>query len=437
MASETHNVAVIMSQRFREAWFLTSELEGERASSFRQERWCGVFLDAGIRLRIFNLRGAFRYSDVQCATPDNLAEFRRRGVGEHRRPQASVREGFAALVLRRIKHLLLIDLYLPNVIMTLLHAHRLLRQRQEPVVLMASSPPFSVAIIGAILKRLHGAKVLLTIDMRDAWALHRALGGVGWLKRAIERVVLRCADSVVTVSQGLALEFERTYGVEVEVMYNVATHYLDVERAGPADWTRISSEIRTDRLQLVYTGSTPEGFYDLKSVVGSMVQLREIRADLADRLQLVFVGACDEVRREAAGQRAAPDDIVFIGHLPHASARSVQVAAHALLFLGYLGEDNGGVVSTKLFEYLCLEQPILPLSVHRDSDVDQLLRRYCGNSINAHSVEEMMHQLAQVARDGTGSLPRLPDRERVRELLEDYRDYVRRLLKYEGRESRL
>ena len=414
-----------------EIWFFTSELEGERASSFRQERWCRIFLNSGARLRIFNLRGAFGHSDETCTSDDALTEFRRRGVAKHVGPKASVREGLIVRILRRIKHVLLVDLYLPNVIKLLWHTHRLLKLRNKPVVIMASSPPFSVAVVGAILKRLHGQKVIFAVDMRDAWALHNALGGIKPIKRIIERAVLRTADEVTTVSYGLADEFKQHYGVEVGVMYNVATHYLDAPAPVPVDWAQVSNDIDPTRRHLVYTGSTPEGHYDLKSIVGSMVHLRCTSPGLADRLQLVFVGACDEVRREAMSQEVPPGDIVFIGHLPHSISRSVQAGADALIFLAHFGEKNAGVVSTKLFEYLCLGKPVLPFSLHNDSDVDILLRRYCGKSLNLHSVEEIAQNLACVAAGEFKFLPVLKEVDRVRELVDDYRHYAVKLLSAE------
>jgi hypothetical protein len=293
---------------------------------------------------------------------------------------------------------------------------------------MASSPPFSVAVVGAILKWLHGGKVVFAVDMRDAWALHGALGGIKPLKRIIERSVLLKADHVTTVSHGLAGEFKRAYGIEVGVMYNVATHYLDAPKAEPMDWARVSGEIQGNRRQLVYTGSTPEGHYDLVTIIGAIVALRQQHPQLADNLQIVFVGACDEARREAARQGVNRGDIVFVSHVPHALARSMQSTAHALLFLAHFGDNNAGVVSTKLFEYLCLGQPLLPLCLHRNSDVDQLLRRYCGSSVNVHTIEEMMDALLRVARDGNEWLPRLDEAERVRELLESYHEYARRIV---------
>lgn len=421
--------SVRLRQSPSEIWFLTSELEGERASSFRQERWCRIFLEAGSKLRIFNLRGALDHSDAIIEDLGALQRFREQGLAHRKGPQASVREGWLVKLVRRLKHLLLADLYLPNVLRLQRHLDRLLASHQgPPLIIMASSPPFSVALVAARLKRRYPEKMLLTVDMRDAWALHNALGGIRPLKRWIEGRALRTADSVTTVSRGLADEFRETYGVDAGVMYNVATHYLDAPPAAAVDLQEICRQIDPRRRVLVYTGSTPIGHYDKEAIVGAVRLLRQRRPEMADRVQLVFVGACQEIRDEAERQAIGHDDIVFVAHLPHAVARSVQASADAMLFLAHFGPKNLGVVSTKLFEYLCLGQPVLPLSLHEGSDVDVLLRRYCGTSVNLHSAEQMAQALAEIAERGVDHLPRLREVHRVRELVDDYRDHAHRLL---------
>ena len=417
-----------MKTRCKEVWFLTSELESERASSFRQERWCRIFLESGATLRIFNLRGVFDHSDAECADANALAEFRRAGMAQYRGPRTSVREGTAVRILRRLKHILLADLYLPNVIKLYRSLNTLLNSRTEPVVIMASSPPFSVALVGALIKWKYPGKVVFAVDMRDAWALHTALGGIKPLKRFIERWVLRRADHVTTVSQGLADEFQERYDIHVGVMYNVATHYLDAPPAECIDMREVNPDIDPTRHTLVYTGSTPVNFYDIASIVGAMAYLRRERPSVAQRLQLVFIGACDEVRREADALGVKVPDIVFVPHLPHAKARAMQASATALIFLAYHGPQNMGVVSTKLFEYLCLGQPVVPFDLCEGSDVDLLLRRYCGTSINAHGKEAITALLTCIAEQGTAMLPKLIDVYRVRELIDDYHRYAKKLL---------
>jgi glycosyltransferase involved in cell wall biosynthesis len=410
-----------------EVWFLTSELEGDRASSFRQERWCRVFLDVGTTIAVFNVRGAFNVSEYSFATLNDFRAFREQAMA-NAPLMASVREGVAVRLIRRIKHIFLIDLYLPNVIRLLIRTMNRLRQTPGHVTIMASSPPFSVAVVGALLKAVFRGKITLVVDMRDAWALHPALGGVRMIKRIVEGVVLKKADYLATVSFGLADEFEVCYGIRTRVMYNVATHYLDTKPAATIDLTSVAPAISQQRLRLVYTGSTPEGHYDVSSIVGGMALLRRKFPSLADRVQLIFVGACDEIRREALRQRIGNDDLVFVGHVPHSTVRSIQASADALMFLAHYGPNNCGVVSTKLFEYLCLGKPLIPFSLHANSDVDRLLVRYCEHTVRAHTPEEIAITLAAVARDGVDQLPRLEKVDRVRELIRDYNSFAREVI---------
>lgn len=408
-----------------EVWLFTSELEGERAGSFRQERWCRVFLEDGARVSAFNLNGAFAVTEARFESVESFVAFRKRALGRAR-PAASVRQGLAARLIRRMKHLLLADLYLPSVVKLFLRARARLAGTDGRVVLMASSPPFSVVVVAAMLKRLYPSRIVFAADMRDAWALHGSLGGIRPLKRLIERRALLAADAVSTVSHGLEEEFEATYGVPVDVHFNVATHYFDVSPAQPVDWSALHPDIDAARAKVVYTGSTPEGFFDVAAVVEAVKELRATRPELADRLQLVFVGACEEAAAEAARRGGAGHDIVFVPHVAHELARAVQQNADALLFLAYRGDGNKGVVSTKFFEYLALGRPILPVSLHVGSDVDRLLRTYCGSSLNLHTAAELRDALRGLA-EGTARLPRLEDAGKVRHLVEDYREFARSL----------
>lgn len=410
-------------EAINEAWFFTSELEGQRAGSFRQERWCRVFIQAGVPIRIFNVQGAFGLTTKRFESETAFAAFRQDAFSGAR-PRASVREGVLVRSLRRIKHLFLVDLYYPNIFYIIWTA--LLASRRTPgrVLIMTSSPPFSLAVAGAVVEMLRPRKIMLGVDMRDAWAMHRSLGGVRFLKRLVESFVLKRAACVSTVSYGLKEEFQETCEVEADVLYNVATHYFDVSPPMPVDWQALNPRISDGRIKLVYTGSTPEGFYDLNALVRAMVDFRRTSPELADRIQLVFVGACDEMRRELKRHGCEGDDVVFISHVAHEQAKAIQQNADSMLYLTYCGK---GAVSTKIFEYFALGKPIFPLFVPPGSDVDRLLTTYGGGTYNLHSPDEIVAILRRVA--GVGGLAVLPcvaDPASVRGLFDDYRRFVAR-----------
>jgi hypothetical protein len=415
------------AEHITDVWFLTSEIEGQRAGSFRQERWAKVFLGGGARVSFFNVQGAFGARELHFEDEAQFTAFRRE-VARTTKPVASVREGAWVRFLRRGKHLFLVDLYLPNVLMLFFKTRKRLLGSGR-VLVMASSPPFAVALVGALLKWLRAEQVVLAVDMRDAWGLHPVLGGSRWLKQWIERRVMRVADAISTVSHGLKDEYEAAYGVPVRVLYNVATHYFDVGGAQPIDWRALNPRIDPGRYKLVYTGSTPEGFYDVRSLVSGVKRLRSASPVLADRLQLVFVGACREVAAEVERQKLVGDDIVFVDLVPHETAKAIQKNADALIFLAYDGDGNRGVVSTKFFEYLALGKHILPVSVRKDSDVDRLLRKYAGRTCNLQSDTAIADVLKHVAEGGGDAfLPKVDDPRAVRPLLEAYEDFAQVLL---------
>jgi hypothetical protein len=404
----------------REVWLLTSELEGERASSHRQFRWCTFLIDSGLAIEAFTLKGAIRVSHRTLRTHadlDRLREDIRRGA----KPAASVREGIAARAVRRVKHMLLVDLWLPNVLA--LFVRLLLRSPAagKRVVIVASSPPFSVVVIGALLRSIRPDRFLFAVDMRDAWAHHRALGGLRPLRTLIERSALSRADACVTVSNQLADEF-RAYGRPVQVAYNVATHVAPSDRDSSGfDWTSLHPSLHPASAKLVYTGSMPEGHFDLETIVGGIRHAVAAGSLRRERNQVVFVGACDSLRRLVDGSELE-GAVVFVPHQTSRVARMIQANADALLFLGYNDEGNGGVVSTKLFEYLSLGRPILPIMVRAGSDVDTLLGRYGGRRINAIgplAVGELLGSWAS----GAGSLPRCRDSSAMDDLLQPYRDF--------------
>jgi glycosyltransferase involved in cell wall biosynthesis len=293
---------------------------------------------------------------------------------------------------------------------------------------MPSSPVFSLALVGAILKRLHPRKVLLAIDMRDAWALHPELRGSVWLKRRIERWVLQSADRISTMSHDLAREMATAYGLPVKVYYNVATHYFEIPQARPLDWKALDARIDPARRKLVYTGSTPEGFYDVGALVAGVKQIRAARPHLADRLQLIFVGANDEVEKELARQGGGGEDFVFTSLVTHELAKAIQQNADGFLFFAFNRGANKGIVSTKFFEYLALGKPVLPISVCEGSDIDRLLMRFAGRSCRLNTAAEVATALSRFAEGDVGDLPRVEDTVALRTLADDYYRFARDVL---------
>jgi hypothetical protein len=416
------------SKKFKKIWFITADLEAQRASSFRQERWCKIFIDCGANVRIFNLRGAFGYCDQEITSLGELTEFRKEAIKQFSGEKNSIREGFFVKFIRKLKHFLLIDLYLPNVVMLFLKINREIKMEHGMVTIMASSPPFSTAIIGALIKTLNPSKVILAIDMRDAWALHQSLSGFRALKKNIEFIVLKKANYLSTVSLGLSKEFKKNYELIVEVIYNVATQNFEKKNLTEIKWDEISPLINSKRKLIVYTGSLPQGFYDTDLILKSIIKIKEGSTGLANKYQFIFIGACNELKKKALKNQIDTELLLFLPNIEHDLIYTIQKNSWALLFFGYLGDDNGGVVSTKLFEYIYSKKPIIPLNICKGSDIDLILNKYLNKNIYLNTSDQIINFLIKLEDSQEVKLSSNANNEIFSDLVASYYIYAKNVI---------
>ena len=409
-------------------WMLTGDIMGPLGGGLRQQRWAEYLLARGEPVRLFHVEGAFgvRHADVHSV--EELHERRRAWIAASP-PRAGVRDSRAARIFRFIKHTFLIDLFLPSVFRLIATVHAMLRDAPPHVVLMCSSPPYAMALAGRVLKAIHGDRITMALDMRDLWSLHTAFPGPKAHKRLIERWVIGGADLFTTVAPALAERFRQRFGRGGEVVFNIATHAPTIA-ADPAgfDWNAVDPRIRADTRKVAYTGSIPAGFYDLDGLLDAIEAFAK-RPEAAG-LQFVFVGAGGELATRAAARAIPSGLIVFTPQVRLETAAAIQVAADALMFLGYQAADNQGQVSIKLFEYFRRGKPILPVHIRAGSDVAWLVEHYCAQRCpQLLDVAALGDAFADVATTGGESLPAARDvPTREASLLQAYEDVSDRIV---------
>lgn len=377
-------------------WLISSDIMSQWGGGLRQQRWCEYILARGQPVRLFHISGAFsvRWSDVRSV--EELREKRRAWIAASP-PRAGVRDTRFARLARLLKHTLLPDLVAPSVFRTIAILSAMLKKTQAPVTLMCSSPPFAMAVIGRMMKALHGDRVVVHLDMRDLWSLHTALPGPKFHKRVVERWVVGGADIFTTVAGELASRFKAAFGPEPQVVFNIATHVApNPADASMFDWPGLAPGLRADTRKIVYTGSIPADFYDLDGLLDA-VELFASRPE-ARMVQFVFVGAGGELAARTGARRLPPNLITFVPQMTQKSVAYVQSAADVLMFLGYQSCDNQGQVSIKLFEYFRRQRPILPVHIRKGSDVDWLIGRYCGHCPTLLSKGEMVDAFVRIGR---------------------------------------
>jgi len=238
-------------------------------------------------------------------------------------------------------------------------------EREGVTHLFSSFRPIADHAIAALLKRRFPQLVWIA-DYRDL-PVNRALDNVCWprLQHAWQRRLLRRADLVTTVSEGLARQLRR-YHPRVYVLPNGIGDFPDGLPPTP----------RSSKFTIAYIGSLYPDVQDGRPLLRSLRRL--MAAGLIDRqqLQLVVAGRDNACWRRWARACQLEDCLLDLGFLPRAEALALQRRSHINLWLSWsLGPDQG-ILTAKLYEYLAARRPILGLvNGTKDEEIDALFGR--------------------------------------------------------------
>jgi glycosyltransferase involved in cell wall biosynthesis len=290
--------------------------------------------------------------------------------------------------------------------------------RREGIdVVVTTSPPTSVHLVGAAVKRATGARWIA--DLRDSIVANPHRRVESRLVRAKEatgerlaRLVARNADAVTAVTDLIGEELRARGARRVETIAN-GCDFEDFAglqyRPGP-------------RFRLTHTGS----FFGRRSPRALLEALARTDADIVAR----FVGDFRSADREWAEQLGLGDRLELHPYLPRRRVLELQRDSEALLLL--IPESGGrgrAVLSAKVFEYLAAERPILA-AVPPDGAAAALVRETgAGVVVAPDDVDGLRDALARLEGDwragkldGTPLAPdvreRLSRRARAQELAE-------------------
>jgi glycosyltransferase involved in cell wall biosynthesis len=226
-------------------------------------------------------------------------------------------------------------------------AVRIVRNEGIDVVL-TTSPPSSVHLIGAAVKRMTGARWVA--DLRDSLVAHPhrraerlAVRAKEQSEHAVARLVARSADAIVAVSDAIA---EEVRGFEPKGRV--------VAIANGADFDDFAGlEYRPgDRFRITHAGS----FFGKRDPRPFLRALAESDPAVVAR----FVGDFRSTDREFAESLELGDRLELHPYVPRRRSLELQRDSEALLLLiPEAGGRGRGVLSGKVFEYLAAERPIL------------------------------------------------------------------------------
>jgi glycosyltransferase involved in cell wall biosynthesis len=220
---------------------------------------------------------------------------------------------------------------------------------EEIDVVLTTSPPNSVHLVGAAVKRTTGARWVA--DLRDSIAAHphrRVERAVVRAKEKVSeqvaRLVARHADAIVAASEAIADEASALApnGVVVPILNGA-----DFDDFAGLEYRR------GDRFRITHTGS----FFGKRD---PRPFLRALAESGLDDVVARFVGDFRSSDRDWAAELGLGDRFELHPYVPRRRSLALQRDSDALLLLIPDADGRGkGVLSGKVFEYLAAERPIL------------------------------------------------------------------------------
>jgi glycosyltransferase involved in cell wall biosynthesis len=226
---------------------------------------------------------------------------------------------------------------------------------RRPDVVLASSPPLSVGLVGEVIARRH--RVPLVFDVRDLWPAvagdlgsvrsSRALGAAA----AVERHLYRSAAAVTTATEPFKLHVAETVDAErVVVLPNGTTRaWL---RAGEGEVDRGRAGLPAEGFVWTYAGNVGLS-QDLATAI-------EAAGLLGDGFRLLVVGdGAGRQGLEALAAGAPAGTVEFRDPVAPEEAMAVMRASDALLVSLADREALAKTVPVKLYDSAALGRPLI------------------------------------------------------------------------------
>jgi glycosyltransferase involved in cell wall biosynthesis len=291
--------------------------------------------------------------------------------------------------------------------------------RREPIdILLTTSPPNSVHLIGAAVKRLTGIRWVA--DVRDSIVANP--------DRRIESIAVRLKQQT---QQLVARQIARNADAIVAVTAQIAAELAALSPTGPvvvitngADFDDFSDlpYRASKRLRITHTGS----FFGKRDPRPVLTAIGGVDASVVAR----FVGDFRHADLDWVREHGLQDRLELIPFAPRRRSLELQRDSELLLLLlPEVGERGRDIPSGKLYEYLAARRPILA-AVPPNGTAAEMIREAKAGTVVAPNDIGALRQAIQAFADRwqQGGLPdlelppgferRISRTERVRELAE-------------------
>jgi len=218
-----------------------------------------------------------------------------------------------------------------------------------------SSPPHSSQLIGIKLKKKY-PHIKWIADLRDPWTdiyYYKDMMHTTWAKRKDERLELKTielADEILVVSDAIKRMLAgKSSNIKDKKIHVIPNGFDEVDFNGIA-------RLDSDEFLITYVGTISDVYYPAV-FFESLKKLIENHPE--DKIKFRFVGSISPAVSNAVETYKLKDKCEFISQVSHSKAIEYMVSSTALLLVIPEVENNKGILTGKLFEYLNTRNPII------------------------------------------------------------------------------
>lgn len=268
--------------------------------------------------------------------------------------------------------------------------------RQIPVdLIVATGPPFTNHLIGAVLKRL--LDVPLVVEFRDAWTSEPRFDAYSAKRRLLEkwaeRFMVESSDRVVAVTEDVRADFVQRYPGSGASHFACLPNGFD--RAEFEGLLPIPRPVAESCRWFVYTGGLG-GIRNPKHLLKGIRCLLDRNPRLADRLAIHIVGRCSRLTDgtsvdEQVRQFDLTGVVTVVGEVTRQESLRYQMAADVLLsIVGDIPEKYAWTygIGAKLLDYSCAGRPVLNIG-SPGATADFIEETNLGKSVSLRNPEEI------------------------------------------------
>jgi len=254
-----------------------------------------------------------------------------------------------------------------------------LLQKEDFDAIISSSSPVTSHLIAKELKKRH--KIPWVADLRDLWTQNHYYPYSQirkfWEKR-LELKTLREANALVTVSQPLAEKLKILH--KGKLIHNILNGF------DPKDFN-VSHTNLTKKFTITYTGSLYQGKRDPTKLFEALQSLISEKKINSNDIEVRLYGSKEDWLEENIKYHKLQNIVKYYGVVPREIALKKQRESQLLLLLMWDNPHEKGVYTSKVFEYLATQRPILVTGI-KEGVVEKLLK-YTNAGVCAISVEDI------------------------------------------------